>query len=167
MPNPDGLQLARQFKIPLDADGFFQEAHAKLRPIDCATEGMFVAGMAHSPKPIEESIAQALGAASRAATLLSKQEISLDAVRADIIPQRCDGCGLCIDVCPYQALTLVEETDKKGNPQKLAVINQALCKGCGICQGTCPKRGIAVAGFSPEQLSAQVEAALAGQGENR
>ncbi len=165
LPNPDGGQLSQLFKIPLDADGFFQEAHAKLRPLDCATEGMFVAGMAHAPKPIEESIAQALGAASRAATLLSRQEISLDAVKADVIAEHCDGCGLCIDVCPYSALSLVEETDKKGNAHTLAVLNKALCKGCGICQGTCPKRGITVAGFTYEQLSAQVEAALVDQGE--
>ena len=164
LPNPDGGLLGRQFKIPLDADGFFQEAHAKMRPLDCATEGMFVAGMAHSPKPIEESIAQALGAAARVATILSKQEISLDAVIADVIPEYCDGCGLCIDVCPYHALGLVEETDSKGEIHKLAVINRALCKGCGICQGTCPTRGIAVAGFTYEQLSAQVEAALAEPG---
>jgi len=164
LPNPDGGHLARLFKIPLDADGFFKEAHAKLRPLDCGTEGMFVAGMAHAPKPIEESISQALGAASRAVTFLSRKEISLDAITADVIPELCDGCGLCIDVCPYNALSLVEETDEAGQEYKLLVINKALCKGCGICQGTCPKRGIAVAGFTYEQLSAQVDAALSEQG---
>jgi heterodisulfide reductase subunit A len=159
--NPDGSKLSKLYKVSLDGDGFFQEAHAKLRPVDFATEGMFVAGLAHYPKPVEESVAQALAASARAATLLSRSEVSLDAVKAEPNLDYCDGCALCIDVCPYHAIELVEETAEDGKVSKYISVNKAQCKGCGLCQGTCPKRGVIVQGFTMEQISAQIEAALA------
>ncbi|MBV5346070.1 MAG: 4Fe-4S binding protein, partial [Rhodoferax sp.] len=106
-PRLDAKDLANLFKVPVDGDGFFLEAHAKLRPVDFSTDGMFVAGLAHYPKPIEESVAQALAASARAATLLSKDEVSLDAIKATVDPEFCDGCALCLDVCPFNAITLV------------------------------------------------------------
>jgi heterodisulfide reductase subunit A2 len=123
---------------------------------------MFVAGLAHYPKPVDESVAQAFAASARAATLLSRDTITLDAVKAIIDPVFCDGCALCLDVCPYHAITLVEKDTMtaEGQPEKLAVINEAQCKGCGLCQGTCPKRGVAIAGFTLDQLKNQVRAAL-------
>ncbi len=159
-PKDDAKDLAQLFKVPVDGDGFFLEAHAKLRPVDFSTDGMFVAGLAHYPKPIEEAIAQALAASSRAATLLSRTEISLDAIKATVNKENCDGCALCIDVCPYGAITLVEETQGEGHVRSV-LVNKAKCKGCGLCQGTCPKRGIAVAGFTMQQISSQITAALA------
>ena len=159
-PKDDAKTLAQLFKVPVDGDGFFLEAHAKLRPVDFSTDGMFVAGLAHYPKPMEESIAQALAASSRAATLLSRTEISLDAIKAAVDKENCDGCALCIDVCPYNAISLVENT-AEGEGKRLVVVNKAKCKGCGLCQGTCPKRGIAVAGFTMKQISSQIQAALA------
>jgi len=161
IPAAGAKKLARMYKVPLDNHGFFQEAHAKLRPVDFATDGLFVAGMAHYPKPVEESIAQALAASARAATLLSRDEVTLDAIKAEVDPDFCDGCALCVDVCPYHAISLVEETDDRGQLHKLVTINKAHCKGCGLCQGTCPKRGVAVAGFTFKQLESQLEAALA------
>jgi len=158
--NPDADKLNKIYKVSLDGDGFFQEAHAKLRPVDFATDGMFVAGLAHYPKPVEESVAQALAASARAATLLSKSQVSLDAVKAEPDLNYCDGCALCIDVCPYHAITLVEENGEVQDRKYIAV-NKAQCKGCGLCQGTCPKRGVSVQGFTMEQISAQIEAALA------
>lgn len=159
---PAGVkQLAQLYKVPLDGQGFFQEAHAKLRPVDFATDGLFVAGMAHFPKPVEESIAQALAASARAATLLSRDKMTLDGIKAEVDPECCDGCALCVDVCPYHAITLMERTGDDGQNHKLISINKAHCKGCGLCQGTCPKRGVSVAGFSLKQLESQVEAALA------
>jgi len=161
LPNPSAKKLAKLYKVSVDSDGFFQEAHAKLRPVDFSTDGLFMAGLAHYPKPVEESIAQAKAAAAKAATFLASKAIALEAIKAYVDPERCDGCALCIDVCPYQAISLVEGTDEDGKSSKLVSINKAQCKGCGLCQGTCPKGGVNVAGFTMEQLKAQVAAALA------
>ncbi len=160
--NKDAEDLAKHYNIPLEENGFFQEAHAKLRPVDFMTDGMFMAGLAHYPKPVDESVAQALAASARAVTLLSREKITLDAVKAIIDPVFCDGCALCIDVCPYRAITLVEKDTMtaEGQPEKIAVINEAQCKGCGLCQGTCPKRGVIIAGFTLDQLKNQIRAAL-------
>ena len=158
--NPDSDKLNKLYKVAQDGDGFYQEAHAKLRPVDFATDGLFVAGLAHYPKPVEESVAQALAASARAATLLSRSEVSLDAVKAEPDLAHCDGCALCLDVCPYHAISLVEETGEDGLTAKYIAVNKAQCKGCGLCQGTCPKRGVVVQGFTMEQISAQIEAAL-------
>jgi heterodisulfide reductase subunit A2 len=159
-PSEDAPGLGKLYKVAVDGQGFFQEAHAKLRPVDFSTDGMFVAGLAHYPKPVEESVAQALASAARAATLLSKSHISLDAVKAAVDEHYCDGCALCVDVCPYHAITLVEKAADQGGGRTI-VINKAQCKGCGLCQGTCPKRGVYVSGFTMKQISAQIQAALA------
>ena len=158
--NPDAVKLSKLYKVSVDGDGFYQEAHAKLRPVDFATDGMFVAGLAHYPKPVEESVAQALASSARAATLLSRAEVSLDAVKAEPDLAFCDGCALCLDVCPYHAISLVEESGDNGQVSKYIAVNKAQCKGCGLCQGTCPKRGVVVQGFTMDQISAQIEAAL-------
>ncbi len=160
LPNPDAGRLASLFRVNIDEDGFFQEAHPKLRPVDLPTDGLFVAGLAHAPKPIEESISQALAASARAATLLSQKEICLDAVKAVVDDKHCDGCALCIDVCPYQAITPLETIDADGEQHKLVAVDTMRCTGCGICQGTCPKRAINVVDFTYEQLTAKIEAAL-------
>jgi heterodisulfide reductase subunit A len=161
-PKEDAAMLGKLYKVPVDGQGFFQEAHAKLRPVDFSTDGMFVAGLAHYPKPIEESVAQALAAAARAATLLSKSHISLDAVKAAVDEKYCDGCALCVDVCPYNAITLVARPAEDGvEAGQVIRVNKAQCKGCGLCQGTCPKRGVYVSGFTMKQISAQIQAALA------
>lgn len=159
-PMSDASTLGNLYKISVDGDGFFQEAHVKLRPVDLPVDGMFVAGLAHSPKPIEESVAQALAASARAVTLLSKKEVLLDAVKAIVDNESCDGCALCVDVCPYQAITLV---DRGADPDagKLIVVNSAQCKGCGACQSSCPKRGVFIAGFTMDQIGSQIRAALA------
>jgi heterodisulfide reductase subunit A len=160
-PRTEASEIAKLYKVPVDEDGFFQEAHAKLRPVDFSTDGMFVAGLAHYPKPVEESVAQALAASARAATLLSREHISLDAVKAVVDENNCDGCALCLDVCPYHAITLVDKVGDDGEISgKTIVVNKAQCKGCGLCQGTCPKRGVYVSGFTMQQISAQIRAAL-------
>lgn len=162
-PRANAADLGRLYKVPVDEDGFFLEAHSKLRPVDFSTDGIFVAGLAHYPKPIEESVAQALAASARAATLLSKPEVSLDAVKAIVDPEYCDGCALCLDVCPYNAINLhdIKAEGEDGEARKIVSITIAQCKGCGLCQGTCPKRGVYVAGFTMKQMSNQIQAALA------
>jgi len=159
VPPSSAEELAQLLKVPLNVDGFFLEAHMKLRPIDFATDGVFLCGMAHSPKLAEESVSQAMGAAARAATLLSKDELELEATTSEVIDANCDGCAYCIEPCPYNALTLIEYMS--GDQIKKTVQNNpALCKGCGVCMATCPKLGIFVWHFKPEQINAMVDAAL-------
>jgi heterodisulfide reductase subunit A len=151
---PEESHVARLFKVPVNEDGFFVEAHVKLRPIDFATDGVFVCGLAHSPKPIDESIAHGLGAASRAVTLLSKGKIFGSAIVAQIEPERCVGCQGCLDVCPFGAINYFED-------RHICQVNEALCKGCGGCAATCPSGSVQLMGFRPQQLHAQIDQALA------
>jgi heterodisulfide reductase subunit A len=152
-------KIAQFLKVPLNQDKFFLEAHMKLRPVDFATDGVFLCGLAHSSKAIDESIIQAQATASRAATILSKDSIELEATISEVIDESCDGCAYCVEPCPYQAITLLEYM-YKGAIKKTVQVNPSACKGCGCCMATCPKKGIIVKGFTLEQLAAQVNAAL-------
>jgi len=152
-------EIAQFLKVPLNQDNFFLEAHMKLRPVDFATEGVFLCGLAHSSKAVNESIIQAQATASRAATILSKDSIELEATISEVIDENCDGCAYCVEPCPYQAITLIEYMSK-GSVKKTVQVNPSACKGCGCCMATCPKKGILVKGFTLEQLAAQVNAAL-------
>ena len=160
-PNQATEELADIYKLPLDRDGFFQEAHAKLRPVDFAADGIFMAGLAHCPKPVDESIAQAKAAAGRAVSVLANTSMDLEPIKATVVSANCDGCAMCLDVCPYHAISLVEGEPSGAKKNSRVEINVAQCKGCGLCQATCPKDGVYVAGFSLEQIAAQVDAALA------
>ena len=145
-------ELAKMLKVPLNDDNFFLEAHVKLRPVDFATEGVFVAGLAHCPKTIEDSISQANAAVSRACTILSKDEIEAEGKTARINMARCIGCGMCIENCAYNAIELIE--DRRFG--RVASINQALCKGCGACSGNCRCAAIDILGFTGEQIFAMI-----------
>ena len=146
--------LAQFFKVPMDADGWFLEAHQKLRPVDFANDGVFLCGMAHYPKPIDESIAQAQAAASRALTVLAMDTIQVGGVVSVIDADLCSGCLACIHVCPYGAISF---DDKK----KVAEVNEALCKGCGACAAACPSEAPTLMGFNNQELYAQIRGALA------
>ncbi len=151
IPNSDNKFLSQTLKVPLGTDGFFLEAHVKLRPVDFATDGVFVCGLAHYPKDISETIAQAKAAASRALTVLSKDEIEAEGKVAYINETRCSGCGLCVDICAYRAIEL--------DPEKnIAVVNEALCKGCGTCAASCRSSAINLKGFKDEQILATLAA---------
>jgi len=115
--------------------------------------------LCHYPKPIQESLAEALAAASRAATILSKDSLMLESTISQVIDENCDGCAFCVDACPFKAIPLIE-CMKEGDVKKTVEVSEVLCKGCGSCMAMCPKRGIAVAGFTLDQLGAQVDAAL-------
>ena len=156
---PDGEALAQMLKVPLNQERFFLEAHLKLRPVDFATDGVFLCGLAHAPKSLDETISQAMASASRAATILAKDELPLEAAISEVVDKNCDGCAYCIDPCPYQALTLIEYM-RKGEIKKTVETNEALCKGCGVCQATCPKLGIFIRHYKMDQIAAVVEAAL-------
>ncbi len=158
-PLPDAKGVAQFFKVPLNKDGFFLEAHMKLRPVDFATEGVFLAGLAHSPKTIEESIIQAQATAARAASVLSQDAIEMEANVSEVVDTACDGCAYCVDTCPFHAITLLEYA-YQGAVKRIVETDETACKGCGCCQATCPKDAIFVRGFTLKQIAAQLNAAL-------
>jgi len=158
VPNNTGT-FVDMFKCGVNSDGFLMEAHPKLKPVDSTVDGLFLAGMCHYPKPVDEAIAQGQAAASRAGVILSKKSLKLDAIKS-AVTHNCDGCALCIDICPYNAIELIAYTDENDTQHRRIKTNQALCKGCGICAATCPKEGVVVNGFTPGQLKAQVDAIL-------
>jgi heterodisulfide reductase subunit A len=123
------------------------------------TDGVFVCGLAHFPKTIEESILQAQAAAARAAAVLARDSLELEANVSEVVDQSCDGCAYCVDTCPFKAITLLEYM-WQGSVKKVVEANESTCKGCGCCQATCPKNGIFIRGFTLEQIRAQIEAAL-------
>jgi heterodisulfide reductase subunit A len=151
VPNRDE-KLANFFKVPLNADGFFVERHAKLGPSEFATDGVFLCGLAHYPKPIDEAIAQGQAAASRAVTLLAREKIYTSGTVAEVDPRLCSRCGVCVSVCPYSAPAWVEKGPFAGTSQ----VNAVLCKGCGLCVASCRSGAIHLKGFDNDQIFAQI-----------
>lgn len=146
--------LVEMFKVSEDADGWLLEAHQKLRPVDFPSDGVFLCGLAHYPKPIDESMAQAKAAAARALTFLAMDTIKVGGIVSWIDPEKCAGCGGCVEVCPYNAIHMNPETG-------VAEVNSALCKGCGACTAACPSEAPQLMGFNHQQLYAQISSALA------
>ncbi len=141
--------LAMLYKLSQNEDGFFMEAHVKLRPVDFATDGVFVCGLAHSPKPLDESIAQAQAASARAVTLLSAKTIAVSGTIATVDSSACSGCGVCISICPYSAPAFDEKTGK-------ARIEPILCKGCGLCVASCRSGAIRLMGFETSEIMSMI-----------
>ncbi len=150
---PADTGLARFFKVSTDADGWLLEAHQKLRPVEFATEGVFLCGMGHYPKPLDESIAQAQAAAAKALAVMSRDQIMVGGIVSRIDPEKCSGCLGCLNVCPYGAITFNAE-------KNIAEVNQALCKGCGACAAACPSEAPLLLGFSNRQIYAQIKSAV-------
>jgi heterodisulfide reductase subunit A len=155
VPSPENERLSKMLKVPLNEDGFFLEAHMKLRPVDFATEGIFLAGLAHSPKSIDESLSQANAAVARALTVLSKKYLETIATVSEVDEKRCNGCGLCESVCPYQAIEIATKRTVVGEKQ-VAQVNKTLCKGCGACAASCRSNSIDLKGFSNEEIVSQI-----------
>ena len=153
-------ELAKMLKVPTTKDGFLLEAHVKLRPVDFATEGIFLCGSAHWPKWIDESITQAYGAAGRATILMAKGEVETEGITSYVLEEKCIGCGRCEEVCPYAAIEMIENTKKMGiyevSELKAHVIN-AVCKGCGACAAECPVGAIDQNHFSKYQIRKQID----------
>ncbi len=152
IPVSDAKELSQMLKVPLDSNGFFMEAHVKLRPLDFSTDGIYVCGTAHSPKDVGESVTQALGVASRAAIPMAKKKVRTAAIMSEVDQTKCSGCGTCIEVCAYNAI--------RKNEKGLAETIAAVCKGCGVCGATCPEKAITMHHFTDEQIEAQGLAAL-------
>ncbi len=150
----DNRDLYEKFKIPVNADGFLVEAHAKLRPVDFASDGLFVAGLAHYPKPLEESIAQAGAAVSRAMTILSRDSLKVGGVVAEVTPEKCAVCLTCVRTCPYNIPSIHEEG--------YAAIDPAQCHGCGACVAECPGKAITLNHFTDQQIMAKTDALFEG-----
>ncbi len=144
-PNPDNKSLSQLLKVPLNEDGFFLEAHIKLRPVDFATDGVFVCGLAHYPKDVGETVAQARAAAGRAATVLGRKTIETEGRVSGVREEYCSGCGACVEVCAYGAIEISPE-------KRVATVNEALCKGCGACAATCRAAAVDLRGFGNEQV---------------
>jgi heterodisulfide reductase subunit A len=155
-PPPGNKSLAQMLKVPLNDDGFFLEAHAKLRPVDFATEGVFVCGLAHAPKFMEEHITQANAAVARACTVLTKKVIEAEGTVAGVSIARCCACGLCEQTCAYKAVQLALVDERRGIIA--AQVNEALCKGCGACTAGCRSGAIDVQGFTDAQIVSVIDA---------
>ena len=152
LPAEGAHDISEALKVHLGLDGFFLEAHVKLRPVDLPTDGIFVAGTAHYPKALEESIAQATAAAGRAATILSRERLSVGGAVAHVDPELCAACLTCVRVCPYN----VPFINEKG----VAEILVASCQGCGTCAGECPAKAVQLMHYRDVQMLAKTEALL-------
>jgi heterodisulfide reductase subunit A-like polyferredoxin len=153
-PSETTAKLAETLRLPLDQDGFFLEAHLKLRPLDFATAGFFLCGLAQGPKFANESIAQARGAVSRAATILSQKEIVAEGVITQVDPALCRACGECEQTCLFDAIKVIQLESGK----RQAVVTQALCTGCGACNAACPTGAASLAHFRDRQINAVIQA---------
>jgi heterodisulfide reductase subunit A-like polyferredoxin len=162
VPPPNVHELAKLFKVPIDADGFFLEAHVKLRPVDFASDGIFMAGMAHYPKLLDETMIQARAAAARAARVLSRETLTAGGRVAVVDALQCTGCLTCVRVCPFGVPKIHAEFTGVGGILGAAYIESAVCQGCGSCAAECPARAIQLMHYTDTQLTAKVEALFEG-----
>jgi heterodisulfide reductase subunit A len=153
-PQADAGRLRQIFNISQSPDGFFLERHPKLDPTSTFTDGVYIAGCCQGPKDIPDTVAQASGAAARMMGMIAKGQVAMDPVRASIVAERCSGCRICNNLCPYAAISFDEA-------RKVSVVEKTLCKGCGTCVAACPAGAIEGAGFTDQQILAEVEGLLA------
>ena len=156
VPSSESHKVANLFKVALGQDGFFKEAHVKLRPVDFATDGVFLCGTAHYPKHIQEAINQAYGAAGRVLTLLSHDIVTVSGAVCVVDEKRCMGCGACAEACTYGAIKLQGKLKRKK-----ATVNPVLCKGCGLCNAVCPTAAISLKHYNNEEIISEIDAAVA------
>jgi len=152
-PRHDAKEVAKLFGISCSADGWYIERHPKLDPIATMTEGVHIAGCVQGPKDIPASVAQGAAAAARVLGKIQQKEIALEPVRASIEEERCSGCRICNNMCPFNAILFHED-------KMVSEINPALCQGCGTCVAACPAGAISGTGFSNEQIISQIEGLL-------
>jgi heterodisulfide reductase subunit A-like polyferredoxin len=158
VPRTDVKEISALFKVPVDADGFFAEAHVKLRPVDFSTDGVFMAGMAHYPKLLDETMIQAQAAAARAARVLSQQTLTAGGRVAVVDQERCTGCLTCLRICPFGVPVMQAGASGVGDIMGAAYIEPAICQGCGTCAAECPARAIQLTHYTDAQLRGKVRA---------
>ena len=161
LPAQGAAQVAQMLHVPVNDDGFFVEAHPKLRPVDFAAAGIFCCGVAHNPKSVEESITQAQAAAAQAARVLSQSQLSLPPIVAVVDQEKCTGCLTCVRICPYDVPKIDPTAVGVGEIMGAAYIEPVGCKGCGLCVGECPAKAIHLQHYLDEQIMAQIEALCA------
>jgi heterodisulfide reductase subunit A len=152
----NSAEVANIFHITRDQHGFFMESHPKLKPFHTNTDGIFLAGTCQAPRDIPDTVAHASAAAAEVLSLLARGKVAIEPLTAQVNPERCSACRVCVDLCPYQAISLIE-TDT----QKVAEVNDVLCKGCGVCVAACPSGAITTKHFTDQQILAQIEGVLA------
>ena len=152
-PRADAGETAKVFSISRSKDGFFLEKHPKLDPVATTTDGVFIAGCCQSPKDIPDTVAQASAAAARVLSMISKGKVEVEAATAVVDEEHCAGCKICVELCPYKAISFDGE-------KKVSRINEALCKGCGVCVAACPSGVISGRHFTTEQIMAEIEGVL-------
>jgi heterodisulfide reductase subunit A len=157
-PQPDAHAIAARFKVPVDADGFLLEAHVKLRPVDFASDGIFMAGLAHYPKSLDESIIQALAAAARAGRILSRETLTAGGRVAVVDPALCTGCLTCVRICPFNVPRIQPDLVGVGGIMGAAQFEAAICQGCGSCAAECPARAIQLMHYTDSQIIAKLDA---------
>jgi heterodisulfide reductase subunit A len=151
VPEPGTRELAKRLKVPTDEHGFFSEAHPKLKPLESLVPGVFLAGCAQGPKDIPETVSQASGAASKACSLFSRKELAREPTIAVVDENVCGGCGICISVCPYEALSLENSR---------ILVSEAVCEGCGACVAACPAGAIQQRNNTDDQMFKMINAAI-------
>ncbi|HLF01065.1 MAG TPA: FAD-dependent oxidoreductase, partial [Anaerolineales bacterium] len=156
-PADGARELGSKLKVPVDVDGWFLEAHVKLRPVDFASEGIFMAGAAHYPKFLDEALVQAQAAASRAATILARESLTAGGAVAHVTPEKCTGCLTCVRICPYHVPQISADFSGVGGIVGAAYIEPAICQGCGICASECPAKAISLMHYRDAQVMAKVE----------
>jgi heterodisulfide reductase subunit A len=156
MPREDATTFARLMHLTQSGDGFFLEAHPKLRPVDTFVNGIFIAGCCQGPKDIQDTVSQGSAAASRAATILSQDELEIEPLIAMVDEDACGGCGICVSVCPYNAIEPVQK-EINGKKVRSVKINEALCQGCGACMSACPSSALQQKGFKDTQLLPMID----------
>ena len=152
-PRADSKEVGHTFGISCSTQGFFTEKHPKLDPVATMTEGVFIAGCAQGPKDIPASVAQGAAASARVLGRIQQKEMALEPIRASVVAELCSGCRICNDMCPFNAITFLED-------EMVTEINAALCQGCGTCVAACPSNAITGTQFSNEQVLAQLEGLL-------
>jgi heterodisulfide reductase subunit A-like polyferredoxin len=160
VPADGARELASLLKIPVDSDGFFLEAHVKLRPVDFASEGLFMAGLAHYPKLLDEAIIQAQAAAGRAARVLSRTSLTAGGAIARVDQASCVGCLTCIRACPFDVPQIRSDAEGVGGVTGAAYIEPTLCRGCGVCVAECPAKAITLAHYRDDQIMVKLNALM-------
>jgi heterodisulfide reductase subunit A-like polyferredoxin len=158
VPAPAARELSGRLKVPVDADGFFMEAHVKLRPVDFLSEGLFMAGMAHYPKLIDEALVHAKAAAARAGATISRDSIAVGGRVAEVDPISCVGCLTCVRSCAFSAPRISDQLSGVGGIVGAARIEAALCQGCGLCVALCPANAIQLKHYTDGQVRAKIDA---------